>query len=152
MNGNFINTCIIALLLTTSTASATHLSMDSKKEKYCLAQNIYFEARNQIVKGQLAVGFVVMNRLKSDKHPNTICDVVWERKQFSWTHDGRSDKPKNILSWKIANLVADAVLTFPGNDNTGKATFYHANYVNPKWSKTFVKTAVIGDHLFYKEK
>ena len=42
----------------------------------CLAKNIYFEARNQSTAGQIAVSHVVMNRVKSSRYPNTICEVV----------------------------------------------------------------------------
>ena len=45
-------------------------------EVNCLALNIYHEARNQPFMGKLAVGFVTLNRVKSDNFPNTICEVV----------------------------------------------------------------------------
>ena len=46
----------------------------------CMATNIYHEARNESVAGQRAVAFVVLNRVASPNHPETICDVVYESK------------------------------------------------------------------------
>src|SRR5210317_144981 len=65
----------------------------AKDDMYCLQQNIYFEARNQSINGQIAVAWVTLHRVDDPRYPNTICEVVWQRKQFSWTHDGKSGKP-----------------------------------------------------------
>ena len=58
----------------------------------CLVTAIFFEARDQPLMGQYAVAEVVMNRVASVKYPDDICSVVFQRKQFSFTHDGLSDK------------------------------------------------------------
>ena len=81
-----------------------------KKEITCLAKNMYFEARNEGTAGVLGVTNVVLNRVKSDLYPNTICGVIEDAKisqwwlkekglkkpikhmcQFSWYCDGKSD-------------------------------------------------------------
>jgi spore germination cell wall hydrolase CwlJ-like protein len=121
-------------------------------QEFCLAQNIYFEARNQTVEGMEAVALVTLNRVASKSYPNTICKVVWQKKQFSWTHDGKSDTPRERLAWKIAKDVAASVLVnydTTGYDFTGGAMWYHAKYVTPSWGKSLNQTATIGDHIFY---
>ncbi len=125
----------------------------SNKEIHCLQQNVYFEARNQSVLGQASVVWVTLNRVNSKKFPNTICGVVWQNKQFSWTHDGKSDNPKNSQAWEKAKQVSHAVLydyAFNKNDPTAGALFYHADYVNPYWSASFKVTKQIDSHIFYK--
>jgi spore germination cell wall hydrolase CwlJ-like protein len=57
----------------------------------CLSAAIYYEARNQPVDGQLAVAEVIMNRVQSDRYPDDACEVINQNKQFSYTHDGKSD-------------------------------------------------------------
>ena len=47
-------------------------------EAFCLAQNVYFEARNQPLAGQMAVISVTVNRVNDGRFPNTICGVVYE--------------------------------------------------------------------------
>lgn len=72
-----------------------------------LACNIYFEARNESLEGMMAVVAVTLNRVDNPNYPNTVHEVVWARKQFSWTHDGKADRPKNRPSWKQALEIAD---------------------------------------------
>ena len=55
-----------------------------KKEITCLAKNMYFEARNQGLAGQLAVSLVVMNRVKDERFPNTICGVIEQGPISKW--------------------------------------------------------------------
>jgi len=57
----------------------------SDEDRYCLQQNIFFEARNQSTLGQAAVAWVTLNRVESTRYPDTICEVVWQKSQFSWT-------------------------------------------------------------------
>ena len=54
------------------------------EETYCMAQNIYYEARGESLKGKQAVGNVVLNRVDHKKYPNTVCGVVYEAKRYSW--------------------------------------------------------------------
>lgn len=145
----------------------------SEKEIDCMAKNIYFEARDQIIKGQISVALVTINRVRSKRFPNTICEVVKQANRdkngniiinkchFSWYCDGLSDKPKDKLAWKISKLIARSVLKQPGafikyygekwniTDFLGGATHYHRVDVNPYWNRNMLKIARIGDHVFY---
>ena len=117
----------------------------------CLAMNIYFEARSEGLDGQMAVAEVTMNRVKDPRWPDNICDVVWQDKQFSWTHDGKSDKmyhtnAKNTSIWLAEAYVSGKIESF----FTNGATHYHTSEVEPYWSNHFEKTTVIGDHIFYR--
>ncbi len=124
----------------------------SEKQLYCLAVNIYFEARSESTAGKMAVGLVTMNRTASKRYPDTICKVVWQRKQFSWTHDGQSDTPQNRQAWKksvkVAELIMDSYRT-KDYDFTGGALWYHADYVTPYWSTKTKPSTRIGAHIFY---
>ena len=57
-----------------------------KEQHKCLALNIYHEARSESMEGQIAVAQVTLNRVAHSEWPSTICEVVSEPKQFSWTH------------------------------------------------------------------
>ena len=52
------------------------------KELHCLSLNVYHEARGEPIQGQLAVAYVTMNRLVSGRYPDSICNVVWQDRQF----------------------------------------------------------------------
>jgi len=121
-------------------------------EVECLARNIYFEARNQPIKGQEAVAHVTLNRLKSGKHGNSICEVVHEPYAFSWTLDKFKlrGKLKEIEASNLAREIAFKTLLGKTPDPTYGATHYHASYVTPYWSKKLEKKVKISTHVFYE--
>ena len=123
----------------------------------CLALNIYHEARGEGMMGKYAVAHVVMNRVEHDRFPDTVCDVITQRRnnrlhqcQFSWYCDGRSDTPQDKDAWAEAQLIARDVLNEETDDITHGALFYHAHYVSPFWAEEFTQTVVYGTHIFYK--
>ena len=131
------------------------VELPPEHEIVCLAKNVYFESRNQSEAGMEAVAWVTLNRVESDKYPNTICDVVWQSGQFSWTEDGKSDKPKNKRAWEKSIRAAIAVLYFHGMkqyefDPTEGSIMYHATMVEPYWADAYELVMVEGDHIFYK--
>ena len=143
-------------------ASSPFSDIETQEDELkCLALNIYHEARGEPADGQLAVAMVTINRVFSEYFPDTICNVVWQSKQFSWTWDGRSDRPTDELAWKISLTVAEYVLEHYYSlkelpeylDDTGGALwYYNPEIVYPKWhdtTKTVTKS--IGKHRFLKE-
>ena len=123
-------------------------------ELYCLAQNVYFEARSESLAGKYAVSDVVLNRVRSSRFPNTICKVVHYKCHFSWYCDGKSDNPvASSAAWRDSVMVARNMLfqkKFLGI--TEGATHYHATYVYPSWASKLRPKGQIGNHIFYEEK
>ena len=131
-------------------------------ERECLADNIYFEPRNQGFAGWVAVAQVTLNRVRDDRFPNTICEVVKQgltyesgfpirdKCQFSWYCDGKSDKILNLEVYDRILGLADYLIPNGYFDITDGATHYHADYVRPDWAKTKTKTIEIEDHIFYR--
>lgn len=135
------------------------LSCYCMDETQCLAQNIYFEARGESLTGQLAVAYTTLNRVVSDRFPDTVCEVVWQPRQFSWTHDGKSDAPKQtkleLKAWEQSNLLSSFVIhawpILKFFDPTKGSTYYHSKQVMPFWSYHYEPSVVIGEHIFYTE-
>jgi spore germination cell wall hydrolase CwlJ-like protein len=125
-------------------------------ELRCLALNIYHEARSESEKGQAAVAAVTLNRVESQSFPGSVCKVVKQggekrhRCQFSWWCDGRSDRPTDPAAWDKALELGRESLLGLRDDPTNGALYYHAVHVRPRWSRTFKRTARIGDHIFYR--
>lgn len=147
-------------------------------QAYCLAENIYFEARNDTTAGQAAVADVVINRVNDHRYPGTICEVVHEgpireswktrkdpdlkddervyfpvkhRCQFSWYCDGKQEKIHDQDAWAKAQYIAYQMIyseRFRGI--TEGATHYHAHYVSPKWAKKIQFVGSIESHKFYR--
>ena len=135
----------------TTTAIATPTdATPTTRDLVCLAMNIYHEGRGESVKGQAAIAAVTMNRVRSGRYPDRVCEVVWQRKQFSWTllppryytiRDGRA--------WQRAMVVAELFLKGARMALVGDAMHYHTVDVQPDWSKNSRLVALIGGHLFY---
>ena len=115
----------------------------------CLAVAVFFEARGETTMGQYAVAEVVMNRVEDPRYPDTVCDVVFEDRQFSFTHDGRPDRLPRVPTRAAskARTVASDVL---GGYRMGiSSTHYHTVSVDPFWNEHFELDGKIGNHLFY---
>jgi spore germination cell wall hydrolase CwlJ-like protein len=128
----------------------------AKSEK-CLAEAVYFEARGEAVRGQIAVAQVVMNRAFSGFYPTTVCAVVYQNKhrhlacQFTFACDNVADVVREPDMWdrakKIAKATLDGQLWLP---EVGKSTHYHAYWVRPSWVSEMKKTYKFGVHTFYR--
>lgn len=163
------------------TAKPIELPVD-QQQLDCLATNIYHEARGESDLGKLAVAHVTVNRVKSRRFPNTVCDVVYQaqyskwwaqqgkqvpirhRCHFSWYCDGVSDAivltdsegniiQKNMQAWHDSNRIARQVLLEKTVDPTSGAThYYNPKLAKPYWIKYYQRVAVVENHAFYKRR
>lgn len=152
----------LALLLATTPLSIGVVSIESSphtphqisdtqktRELQCLAKNIYFESRNQPFHGKIAVAQVTVNRVQHETNfKSTICGVVYEKKQFSWTSEKvfvRDEK-----AWEEAKQIASAVVAGTLRLHNFDALYFHTKQISPKWKKSKKVVRIIGDHIFYK--
>ena len=127
------------------------------KAEKCLTNAVYFEARGEPVRGQIAVAQVVMNRVFSGYYPDSVCGVVYQnanrrnRCQFSFACDRHPDRVTEPDAFDRAQEIARE--TLDGKlwlDDVGKATHYHAYWVRPSWVREMSKLYKIGVHTFYR--
>jgi spore germination cell wall hydrolase CwlJ-like protein len=128
----------------------------AKAEK-CLANAVYFEARGEPVRGQIAVAQVVMNRVFSPFYPNDVCGVVYQNAnrhlacQFTFACDGIPDIVTEPDAWARAKHIArdmlEGKLWMP---EVAKSTHYHAYWVHPSWVAEMKKMYQLGVHTFYR--
>ena len=144
------------------------------EEAYCLAENIYYEARNEDIRGQFAVASVTLNRVNDPRFPKTVCEVVKQtaisrisRKlvcAFSWycendkkgreipvrTKTGEIDQ-RVVDQFQVASMIAIQTLAEKTEDNTNGATHFHNPFTSqPSWRHTLKRTMRVGNHDFYK--
>ena len=134
----------------------------STLQKNCLTTAVYFESRSESAVGQLAVAMVVLNRAQASN--SSVCGVVYKGAerfnacQFSFACDGKPDIVDDTRAWKTSMAITHLALAdkFPALSESLQvlsiATNYHADYVNPKWSKQLTRLAKIGRHIFYSER
>ena len=161
--GDFLKTIIkillIAILLSTicyfavnnlsenSNVSIAASSSSNASDVQLMARAINGEARGEPYEGQVAVGAVILNRVKDSRFPNTIAGVIYQSGAFTAVADGQINAPiaENSTVYKAAEDAMN------GWDPTGGCVYYfNPNTATNKWiwSRPYVKT--IGKHRFCK--
>lgn len=152
----------IAGLLVTGFGFILHsmyMQTDERRNLTCLALNVYFEARGEPEAGQYAVAEVTMNRVASPFYPDTVCEVVYQKNwdtirkryvsAFSWTEFSSMPEPRG-KEWRRAQKIAEDVYYGRRAPMLAGALHYHADNIEPSWSKEKTRVATIGSHVFYK--
>jgi len=163
LKGILIGSIAVFIATSVKAETVTLYTPEDYPQAYCMALNIYYEARGSNLADRAATADVVYNRVKDTRYPNTICEVVKQGQQdsngnmirnkcqFSWYCDGKSDVPRDIDLWIDAQMLAYQIV----HENkyrgiTEGATHYHATYVNPRWASTLQLVGRIGAHIFYR--
>lgn len=137
-----------------------HVCSEKDNSVKALACNIYKEARGESLYGQMAIGFVTINRSMHDSSfPTSVRKVVYQNKQFSWTNQKKGYKIHDPVAWGQAVKLATALMQLKGfgivyrtMDITHGALYYHSKSVQPYWAHNFDKTVTIENHKFYKNR
>lgn len=108
-----------------------------------LSRIIYCESGNQSLEGKIAVGNVVMNRVNSDRFPNTVYDVIFQKNQFSPASSRSIYRDPNEESVLAAKLVMDGAVALEG------VLFFNRAGMNCYASRNRDYVATIGEHSFY---
>ena len=161
LTASIFATATILSAFSAAPAAAAPEKPDTAKE--CLAMALYHEARGEPVEGQVAVGNVILNRVDSKYHPDSVCGVVYKNDhmrnacQFSFACDGVSDRPKEMKAWGKKLELAEELLECDAECREAKrekggiesSTHYHATYVSPSWARKLEKKGKVGNHIFY---
>ena len=154
-------TVAVAAVVATGLAANASAEDGVDSEHRCLAEALYYEARDQGIVGMVAVAAVVKNRVKSDRYPDSVCEVVrqaqtWagnpvrDRCQFSFFCDGLPERPAEKEAWATALRISEALLNTDFEmRGLEDATHYHATSVQPSWSMVLEPCGQVGDHVFY---
>lgn len=115
----------------------------------CLAGAVYFEARGESLKGQLAVARVIIERARSGRFPDSYCGVVYQRSQFSFVRGNRMPKIRTqSRAWRRALAVAQIADEGSWDSPVEGALFFHAVRVSPGWR--LKRLARVDNHIFYR--
>ena len=99
----------------------------------------------------MAVAEVILNRVDSPRYPDSVCGVVNQGCQFSYTCDGHSEAMHESGAEAQVGKIAAVMLEGAPRELTDGATHYHTVAVNPRWASAFPMTAQIGVHRFYRQ-
>jgi len=125
-----------------SSLPSTPLNAEAK----CLATAVFFEARGEPLEGQLAVAQVILNRVASGKYAGSVCGVVYQPGQFTFTR-----RPVNTHSadWQTAAAIALIAQAERWLQVAPKAMSFHAARINVSWGN-MQRVGRIGNHIFYR--
>ena len=132
-------------LSSSGSSSSSSTGSISSSDLYLLAKVIYAEARGEPYVGKVAVGAVVLNRVKNANFPNTIAGVVYQPWAFTAVHDGQI----NLSPDETCKKAAQDALN--GWDPTyGSIYYYNPRTATSQWIFSRPTTVVIGNHTFAK--
>lgn len=126
-----------------SSGSSSSGSTYSDADMLLLARLIYGEARGESYVGQVAVGAVVLNRIKSASFPNTMSGVIYQRYAFTAVDDGQINLTPNETAKKAAR---DALNGW--DPSYGALYYYNPATATSKWIFSRKTTVTIGNHVF----
>lgn len=135
---------LVALFICLLSLNLTDESSIGAAELHCLAMNIYYEARGESERGQVAVGHVTINRFRHKSFPKSICGVVMQPLQFSWVK--QTAWPRIIIP-ESTYVLAHDILWGKYRDETKGALFFHAKEAEPFNRREVLR---IGNHIFYR--
>ena len=117
----------------------------SDKDKDLLARLVTAEAKGEPYEGQVAVATVVLNRVENEQYPDSIKEVIYEKRQFQPVDNGMIHNPATEEAKKAVN---EAIV----KQGTGKGSlnFYNPKIVDSEWHRSKTVTAKIGNHVFSK--
>lgn len=124
-------------------ANTSNTSGQNSSDVYLLAKTIYAEGRGEPYVGQVAIGAVVMNRVRSASFPNSISGVVYQKGAFTAVDDGQINLTPNEKAMQAARDALN------GWDPTGGALYYYNPAVaTSSWIFDRQTVTVIGKHVF----
>ncbi len=115
----------------------------SNSDVTLLARLIYGEARGESYTGQIAVGAVVMNRLKSSAFPNTLSGVIYQPYAFTAVNDGQINLTPNDQAYRAAKEAMNGY-----DPSYGALYYYNPVTATSSWIFSRKTTVVIGRHVF----
>lgn len=141
---------IFMFAISASAEKVNHPLSYTDEDVYNLTEAIYFEAILEPVECQEQVAHVILNRKYSHLYPNTIKDVIWQHRQFSYTQDGKHELMLDLEARAKAEKVARKVLGGYSADPTGGALFYYnPDLASPVWKNDYNLVNRCGNHLFF---
>lgn len=134
----YLSVCIIMIFSYIPKAKA-----EDNRQIECLAKNAYFEARGEGKAGMRAVSHVVMNRVNDSRWPSTPCQVIYQKRQFSWTAN-KNLAIRNLDMYELCKDIARKAYYGISSDNSKGSKFFHSISI-PRRSYIIR----IGRHVFY---
>ncbi|UOF02455.1 cell wall hydrolase [Bdellovibrio reynosensis] len=120
----------------------------------CLLCNCYHETRGESRDGMVAVAKVVLSRADSGVFPSSVCGVIYQPYQFSWTQDRirNNINATTVDDKKALNECKGAITTANNEGANGVLYYYNPSIASPAWARQFNDCGPLGNHVFMTPK
>lgn len=152
---NIIFSILLAAALPLMVSAQTTIKQSCNRNQSsmdCMVCNCYHESRGEIYNGKVAVNKVVLSRVKSKSYPNTVCGVIYQRSQFSWTADripnNISIPPRRSGDQRAFRDCQKASAVALSEGANGVLNFYNPKKASPRWARSMKICGNIGNHRF----
>lgn len=148
--GAILRLALIAVAATTLGGCSflgMNFAFNRMSEKECMMRAMYFESNRSSAEGMLAVGTVVMNRLRDARYPNSVCEVVGQKNQFA---QGVLTKPMTDSGAVLASQVADGVLRGNRHPGVQNAQHFHTAGLRFPYNNMFYVLEAGGNEFYEK--
>lgn len=131
------------------------------REKQCIVEALWYEARSEPEIGIRSVASVLLNRLHHKDYPSSFCDIIQQRKQFSYRNKLKNSrelvkiKPKEMEQekYKIVHRISVEIVEGKFSNVFDRSVlWYHTIKVNPVWSRKMQRVKVYGQHVFLRQR
>jgi N-acetylmuramoyl-L-alanine amidase len=129
------------------TIATPGMTAAQKRELLCHSLNIYHEARGSTIRNQVAVAWVVRNRMALSGR--SACEIIYAPRQFSWTIR-QPGPPTEARAWRVSQELALMVMQDQVADITQGATHFLEHDIRPIWSRNARNPQRIGAHTFFR--
>jgi spore germination cell wall hydrolase CwlJ-like protein len=130
--------------------AAAPFRTSSTRDLDCLTEAVYYEARGEGAAGQKAVAQVILNRVRHPAFPKSVCAVVYQGCQFSFSCNGAMRGRRDAGAWNRARGIATDALSGAVMAGVGNATHFHTVNVSPNWGPSLMRVGQVGLHIFYR--
>lgn len=139
------------LFILSQSAQAEIMSCNARQSSYdCLVCNCYHESRGEPQEGKIAVAKTVLSRAQSRSYPNTLCKVVYQPWQFSWTRDRYSNQisTRNSIDRRSLQDCRNAANTAIDEGANGLIYFFNPRIASPAWARRVTSCGKVAHHVF----
>lgn len=141
---------LIAFLVSQDVIAETMSCRRNSSSYDCLVCNCYHETRGESLEGKIAVAKTVLSRARSNDFPDSVCGVVYQPSQFSWTFDSNSNdinarEPGDRQALRDCRSASDTAIDEGAN---GLLYFYNPRKVTPAWARRMTSCGRVGNHVF----
>ena len=153
--------CIALFSITAkaSVDSVANMTCNSRTSTYnCMVCNCYHESRGESLDGMIAVSKVVLSRAASGQYPKSLCKVIYQDAQFSWTqdrndnniHPNKDNSRESVIAGIAACKRATSIAMSEGEN--GVLFYFNPAKARPRWARSMTSCGKLGQHLFMVQK